>query len=267
MRGLLVSALALAAVAAVPADAGREAGGVRVRAAFTYRGAEGAYVRARLRILRNGRELLDTRLSGLERPGVRVRRLVVRDLDADREPEVALEVYTGGAHCCTEALVYRYLPGRRAYAPSRHGFGNAGFRLVDLDRDGRPELESGDDRFAHRFTAYAASVFPLRIVRFDHGRMLDVTRRFPAPVRREADRLWQGYLRGRRDPAGDVRGLLAAWLADMHLLGRGEEGWRRLEEAYRRGDLGPRPALAGWPQGRSYLRALRSFLRRTGYAR
>ncbi len=262
-----MAALALAAVAAAPVRGGEQGDGVRVRAALTYRTSEGTYVRARLRIVRNGRTLVDRRLSELERPGVRVVRVTVRDLDADREPEVLLEVYTGGAHCCTDAVVYRYLPRRRAYAGSRHPFGNAGFRLADLDRDGRPELEGGDDRFAYLFTSYAASAFPLRIVHFDHGRTVDVTRRFPALVRAQAHRLWRAYLESRNRPSGDPRGVLAAWLADMHLLGREEEGWRRLEQAYRRGDLGPRPALAGWPQGRAYLRALRSFLVRTGYAR
>lgn len=267
MRAVLVLAALLGAAAGPLADAGDEGRSTRVRATFTYRGAEGAYRQTRLLIVRNGRRVVDARLASLERPGVRVLRLAVRDLDADREPEVLVEVYTGGAHCCTEALVYRYLPGRRAYARSRHGFGNAGFRLIDPDRDGRPEIETVDDRLAYRFTAYAASVLPLRILHFDHGHLADATGRFPGLVRQEAERLWRGYLRLRQDREADVRGLLAAWLADMYRLGRGREGWRRLEEAYRRGDLGPRPALAGWPQGRAYLRELRSFLRRAGYAR
>src|SRR5712691_5346949 len=57
-------------------------------------------------------------------------------------------------------------------------WGNAGYRLVDLDHDGRPEFRSGDDRFAYAFTAFAASAWPVRIWHFDHGRMRDVTRAF-----------------------------------------------------------------------------------------
>jgi len=254
----------VAASAAAAAAASGTAGVVRVRAAFTYQGEEGAYLRTRLRIVRNARVVLDTRLRRLEQPGVRVMRVVVRDLDADREPEVVLDVYTGGAHCCTESLIYRYVPATRSYRRSVHGWGNAGYRIVDLDRDGRPELQTADDRFAYAFTSFAGSVFPLQIRRFQHGRMLDVTRRFPGPVARDADGLWRAYLRARRDRANDLRGLLAAWLADMYLLGRGEEGWRALELAYRRGELSR--AEDGWPRGRAYLRALRAFLRRTGYA-
>jgi hypothetical protein len=263
---LLAAGLAALVWGTAPAAARGGAEPVQVRALLTYRGSEGAYRAARLRIVRNGRVLLEARLRSLERPGARALRLRVRDLDADGEPEVVLDLYTGGAHCCVEALVYRYHPERRAYLGRRYGFGNAGYRMVDPDRDGRPELESADDRFAYAFTSYAASVLPLRIFRLERGQLVDVTRRFPALIRREADRLWHGYLRARRDRGNDLRGLLAAWAADMHLLGRGQEAWSRLEQAYRRGDLGPRPSLAGWPQGRAYLRALRALLRRAGYA-
>jgi hypothetical protein len=51
-----------------------------------------------------------------------------------------------------------------------------------------------------------------------------------------------------------VRGVLAAWLADQYLLGRGAAGWSVLRRAERRGEV-----------DRAYLRKLRSFLRRTGY--
>lgn len=143
--------------------------------------------------MRAGKTVLDTRLRGLQRPGVRVRRVVVRDLEADREPEVVLDVYTGGAYCCTESLVYRSLPSARTYRRSVHDWGNVGYRIVDLDRNGRPERRSADDRFAYAFTPFVASMFPLRVVRFDHGRTADVTRRFPALVAADADRLWRAY--------------------------------------------------------------------------
>ena len=61
-----------------------------------------------------------------------------------------------------------------------------------------------------------------------------------------------------------MRGILAAWLADQYSLGRGRAGWRVLERAVRRGELGHK--FDGWPVGKAYLRKLRAFLRRTGYA-
>lgn len=32
----------------------------------------------------------------------------VRDLEADQEPEVLVDLYTGGVHCCTYSLIYHY---------------------------------------------------------------------------------------------------------------------------------------------------------------
>jgi len=242
-----------------------EAGGVAASLAFHE--SDFRYAGVRLTIERRGRTILDTPVRRLEPPGARAFRPVVRDLDADGEPEVVLDLFTGGAHCCTLSLLYRYLPDLGRYRQTLAFWGNAGYRLQDLDGDGRPELVSADDRFAYAFTSYAASADPIQLWHFDHGRLLDVTTRFPGRVRADAARLWRGYLSVRDDPSfGDVRGLLAAWAADLYRLGRGGEVWRRLDAVYRRGDLGRSDEQLGYPAGRRYLAELRAFLRRTGYA-
>ena len=188
-------------------------------------------------------------------------KVTVRDLDADREPEIVLDTYTGGAHCCFESRIYRYLPTRAAYGGVRHSWADLGYKLRDLDRDGLPELVSADARFAYVFTSFAGSAFPIQLWRFDSGRLDDVTGAFPSRVTQDADALWRTYRRLRHKD--DVRGVLAAWLADEYLLGREQAGWKALEAANRRGELiGTYP---GWPAGSAYLRALRSFLVRTGY--
>jgi subtilisin-like proprotein convertase family protein len=239
-----------------------------VTAELSYRESNGVFRQPRLRILRGGRRLLDT---AMPRPGCfgacpgwrPVGPPVVRDLDTDGEPEVIVDTYSGGAHCCTYSLLYRYT-GRR-YARLVHGWGNSGYRLVDLDGDGRPELRSSDDRFAYAFASYAATLEPVQVWRYDRGGLIDVTRRFPALIRSDAASAWRLYLRERRRRPREVRGILAAWLADQLLLGRGPAGWQALEEAYRRGELGRGQRLYGYPAGQRYLAALRAFLRRTGY--
>ena len=194
-------------------------------------------------------------------PGGPVR---VRDLDRDGEPEVLVDFYSGGAHCCFYTDVYRYVPRLATYRPTIRLWGNLSPRLVDIGSDGRPEFRTADDRFAYVFTCFACSAFPIQIFRFDHGRFVDVTRRFPRLVRRDAARLYAQYtLDARNRP--DLRGILAAWLADQYLLERGPSGWRVLRAAERRGELGRRPD--GWAVGKAYLRKLRFFLRRTGYIR
>jgi subtilisin-like proprotein convertase family protein len=238
-----------------------------VRAELTFREIEYRYTGARLKIYRRGK----LAFAGGPNGGCRDcqgmlasdHALRARDLDGDGEPEVFVDLYTGGAHCCFFTLVYRYDPARRAYRKVAHMWGNAGYALRDLGRDGRAELVSGDDRFAYAFTSFAASADPIQIWSYRGGRFADVTRSFPAAVRRDADRLWQGYLQDRKDKGTDVRGVLAAYLADRVLLGEGADGWARLQEALRRGELSP-PAEVG-PTGAAYLRAVVKLLVDSGY--
>jgi subtilisin-like proprotein convertase family protein len=240
-----------------------------VVAELSYRESNDVYREPRLRIVRDGRVALDRPLprvgcGGGACPGWRpAGPPVVRDLDADGEPEVIVDEYSGGAHCCTYSVLFRRAGG--GYSTLVHRWGNVGYRLLDLDRDGRPELRSADDRFAYAFTAYATSLDPVQVWRYEHGRLVDVTRSFPGAVAADARAAWRLYLRERRARPREVRGVLAAWLADQLLLGRSAAGWRALDAAYRRGDLGRGPRLYGYPAGTRYLAALRAFLRRTGY--
>jgi subtilisin-like proprotein convertase family protein len=237
----------------------------RTEARLSYRESNDVYRGVHLRIVRAGRTLFDAapkRLHPCACPndGPVVREpggaVSVRDLDRDGEPEVLVDFYSGGAHCCWYTDVYRYLPRLRTYRPTVGFWGDLGVRIVDLGRDGRLEFRTGDDRFAYAFTSFAASVFPPLILRFDHGRFVDVTRRFPRLVQRDAAKQYALYRSVRRSKDGDVRGILAAWLADEYLLGRGPAGWGVLRRAERRGEVGG-----------AYLRKLRSFLRRAGYIR
>jgi hypothetical protein len=188
----------------------------------------------------------------------------VRDLDADGEPEVVLDLYTGGAHCCFYSRIYRF--AESSYVPLQHGWGDLGYRLRDLDGDGAPELVSADDRFAYAFTAYAGSAFPVEIWDYRAARIFDVTRHYPALVRRDSSLHWKDYLQQRRGSYRDPRGILAAWLADQYLLGQQRHGWTVMARLNRRHELrGPgRPDY--WPTGRRYLTKLRKFLVRYGYA-
>ncbi|HEX6701573.1 MAG TPA: proprotein convertase P-domain-containing protein [Gaiellaceae bacterium] len=229
-------------------------------ARLSFRETNYFYRALRLRIERHGKTLFDARPAEPRGcpcsifPGD----VAVRDLDRDGEPEVVADLYTGGPHCCFYSAVYRYLPGRRTYRATIGFWGNSIASVVDIGSDGRPEFRTRDDRFAYVFTSFAGSAFPIRIFRFDHGRFVDVTRRFPSLVRRDARSLFALYL-GQRKTRDHVAGILAPWLADQYLLGRGAAGWKVLERAVRLGEL------TKWEEPRTYLRRVRAFLRRTGY--
>jgi subtilisin-like proprotein convertase family protein len=190
--------------------------------------------------------------------------LKIADLDGDGEPEVLVDVYTGGAHCCFYTVFFRY--DGTTYRGNAHEWGNVGYRFADLDRDGVSELVSSDDRFAYAFTSFGGSVFPVQIWHYGGGKLRDVTSSYPSAVRSDARRIWSEYLAERKDPSSDVRGLLAAWLADEYRLGLGEQGWAAIRAAYARGELSAPRVDTLWPTGQKYLRALRSFLVKTGYA-
>lgn len=242
-----------------------------VVAGLSYDRQDDVYRSIRLRIERAGPTVFTARLRtecrGCPLAGPTEAPLRVRNLDADSEPEVLVDMYSGGAHCCTYTLVYRFRSDIGSYARTRVWWGNAGYRLVDLDRDGRPELSSYDDRFAYAFTAYAFSADPIRIWHFERGRRLDVTRAFPTLVARDAARLLALYRRTRRSRYPEVRGVLAAYVADQYLLGRPAVGWRLVRAALRRRELGRGRTELAYPAGSRYVVVLRRFLRRTGYAR
>lgn len=189
----------------------------------------------------------------------------VRDLDGDGEPEVLVDLFTGGAHCCYWTAILHY--DGHTYRGNAVLWGDPGYELRDLDGNGRLELLTSDDRFAYAFSAYVFSVLPVQVDRYDHGRIVDVTSQYPWLVRREAKQLWRLYLQTRGEKDADVRGVLAAWLADEYRLGLVSEGWAKIEAAYHRGDLGAPRVDTLWPAGQKYLSALRSFLEKTGYAR
>jgi hypothetical protein len=232
---------------------------VSAKVTFVKRGFE--LKKLRLLITRNGKTW---RSGSLGTTYFRPPTVRVRDLDRDGELEVLLDTFTGGAHCCLESRLYRYLPDRATYAGTFHNWGNGGYRLKNLDGEDGFELVSNDDRFAYAFTAFAASAFPLQIWHFEQGRLVDVTRSFPGQVELDSSGLWRLYEKVRSERT-DVRGVLAAWLADECLLGREDQGWERVEAIRERGVLGPDPGLAGWPQGKAYVRELRAFLRKFGY--
>lgn len=186
--------------------------------------------------------------------------LVVRDLDGDGEPEVVYSANTGGAHCCSVGQFFSLAAGGKRYSTVDRLFGDPGFGIEDLNHDGRPELVTADDAFAYRFTFYAASGLPLSVLRFDHGRFAEITRKFPGRLRKEAAEFWRTYRRIRKSHDDSPRGQVSAWAADEYRLGNRTHALAVLHKEVRSGFL----AQPGG--GAKFIRTLDRFLRRRGYA-
>ena len=192
------------------------------------------------------------------------RAVAVVDLEGEGEPEVVVDTYTGGAHCCTVSKIWRF--DGEAYSAIEHDWGNQVYRLRDFDRDGRVEFRSADDRFSYAFGSYAESRWPVQILRYRNGRMRDVTRRFPRLVRRDMRAHRRPYVRSRRTRHVS-RPALAAYVADLHLLGRHQRARHIVRTALRSGELRRRHRYDIGPFGVAFVRRLNRLLRTGGYLR
>jgi hypothetical protein len=260
----LLVALAVASPASAAQPKALEASGGDVQARVTWLETEVQGVMdVRLTIRRGATIVVDQDVLDEGRPTAETPwALFVRDLDGNGELEVVLDLDSGGAHCCLSSLVEQYDAVAATYVGIRHAWGNSSPRLRDLARDGIVEFVATDDRFAYVFACYACGALPIQIWRYEPGRFVDVTRDFPALVRKDAAGLWKGYRETVKSEFPEVRGILAAWMADQALLGKASSAWRTLQRLERRGVLeGDEP----WPSGKRYLRELRRFLTRTSY--
>jgi hypothetical protein len=268
-RALLIAAIG---ALALPATAAADGAGTVTAAAgptsatLSWKAAMYGVADPHLAIVRAGAPLFDGSpvadvkecTEGCSFPGVP---LHVIDLDGDGEPEVLVDAYTGGAHCCVVSEILRFTG--TGYSGLEAFWGDPGYRLRDLDGDGRPELVSADDAFAYAFSSYAASFLPPYVVDYDptaNRGLRDVTRRFPALIRKNLREALHLVRRARRQHY-ETLGVVAAYVADLYLLGRGREVHGYLARARRRGDL---RNISG-PAPRRFERELLSFLHKQGY--
>lgn len=188
------------------------------------------------------------------------------DLDSDGEFELIVNIYTGGAHCCTVARVLQYQPATATYAAFDQSFADPGFTLTDEGDDLSMEFVTADSRFAYRFTAYAFSGMPILIYRFEHGVFIEVGKVYPAALSFDAatwrKAIRKGIKRGRLKKDTDLRGFYAAWAADQYRLGRGKSVRKSLKKAARRGWL---KGNGIGKENSAYVADLLRFLKRTGY--
>lgn len=230
------------------------------------------YSDLRIEIFREGRRVADhfpgpIQQNGRVWPG-RVegeKSIRVVDLENDGEPEIVLDLFWGGANCCFYSIIYRFVPARgrylfRTFRPGHSFF----YRLRRLAGDPRPEFVSSDYRFRYRYGSNPDTPGPIQIWRYDDGRLISVTRRFRRLIRRDAMKHLRSARRAKRRRE-NTRGYMAAYTGDKYLLGERRSAHRRLRRALRRGFF--RARFGERPAGRAYIRSLKRFLRRKGYAR
>jgi hypothetical protein len=235
----VLATLALAAPAAAePVTETAETSSVT--AEFSYERDGQDYSDFHVRITHDGAELWDRDLpSGCDEPcGVRPAYIVskrdsvrLRDLNGDRDPEVIVDLFTGGAHCCLVSTIYSFEEGAGTYKPLRRDWKDAGYHFMG------PKLRSRDARFAYRFASYAESYLPVQIFEFREGALRDVTKQHRRILRKDATRAYRLYQRQRTRPGINLRGVLAAYAADRYRLGQRKGARAVLRSAVARGDV------------------------------
>jgi hypothetical protein len=227
------------------------------------------YSKLRLSIARHGVTLLerpvDAILCGrLCWPNVGIPAspvLRIADVEHNGSPDVILNLFSGGAHCCAITQVYRYDPATKTYSIVQHDFADPGYYLR-ASGGGAYLFVSADDRFAYAFASFAFSGLPAEIWSFATGGFVDVTRRYPAAVAADAARQYHDYLANRGQGLG--LGYIAAWAADEDLLGHKALVARTLAAQNRAGELRSGDGLA--QHGRAFISQLQRFLVKSGYA-
>jgi hypothetical protein len=194
--------------------------------------------------------------------------LFVKDLDADGQPEILLNLTSGGNICCRYTIAYSRT-AQGTYRGTLITWIDQGAipPLRDLRHDRSLQYVSSDGRFRYRFGCGACTPYPIQIWSFRNGRFVDVTPQFPRLVSSDAAGLYRLFRQAVRTSNGDkesVRGALAAYVADECSLRHPNAGWRLFDIAAHAGWLTDVNNTFPYPVSR-FRRDLRNFLGRLGY--
>ena len=197
------------------------------------------------------------------------------EMDASNDaPEILVQQYSGGAHCCNEMTVISKTDDG-TWAEIQVGAFNGGPDAgiaSDLNGDGTAEIKTIDNRFLYQFASYAGSFAPVQILAIRNGAVEDVT----------ADEAFEWQVRADLDDVGMIpdsgpprNSWLATYTALQLLLGEPEPFARADTEFDPDSDWGLQYCLDDGvaeydcPDDRvatrTFPEALRLFLTQTGY--
>ena len=192
-------------------------------------------------------------------------------------PDVIVEGFSGGAHCCQEPVFYAFNGARNRYdkvvdltsPASTLGVAwddNGGFAPVKVGD--QILLRTQDDHFAYAFGCFACTPMPIQLDSFGLSGLTNVTGRHPLIVGREAAQLKRLSLSQAADEKRTGTGPfgpLAAFVADACDLGSGAEAWSTVEALQRTGKLGDELFYANTLTRGSFVTKLRTFLDKGEY--
>ncbi|WP_013322385.1 hypothetical protein [Gloeothece verrucosa] len=156
----------------------------------------------------------------------------LKDLDNNGVDEVVVRVFTGGAHCCTNTIIYTWQEPNFIKTETDLMDGSGG-TFEDLNGDGKLEFLSYDNSFLYKFSSYAGSFPPTLIYSFQNGHFQTVTRKYPKKLRETLQEMYKAIREGQKKNY-EINGILAGYVAQKILLGEYEEGWQFMLANYDR---------------------------------
>jgi hypothetical protein len=175
-------------------------------------------------------QLNGRRVYAVRAPDVRLEQ-VGKDLTGDQVPDVVIQQFSGGMHCCTQATVLGL--GRTLQNLGTIDGADGDVTFEDVDGDGRSEVKIGDWRFAYwRDYPFSETEVPDVILRFRDGVWVpacDLMRQDPPTereIRAKARQLASGWSSG--DPPPDLYG----YAVDLVYEGNPGLAWRFLDIAW-----------------------------------
>ncbi len=272
-RALLTTIVAATCLIAAPAALAttETAHAGNVTATFTFQGKFPNYSGQTLQIAQGGTVFYDAPVvsnfcAEMCAPGITGKSAVdVVDLEHTGQPDVVLDLYSGGAHCCTVVQIFSFDPGTMTYVKTERNFGDPGVRVVDERHNGRFEFATADDSFAYEFTDYAGSALPLEILSFSNGHFSSVTGSYPKLLAKEGALYLKFFNEDASTHYQDSVGLAAAWAADEERLGHGKLVKTFLDQQASLGHLNS--ALYPTESGQRFVTKLLRFLRAHHYVR
>lgn len=155
-----------------------------------------------------------------------------KDVTGDGLPDLVIESYSGGAHCCFTYFVFSLGEEFKKIAQIE-GY-DSQFEFADLDGDNVPDIRGRDMTFRYWETSFAESPAPVIILRYDGETysLATTLMKQPYPSGSEYTRKFQEIKKTEEWREGRVPPILWGYMLDLIYTGNGELAWKIIDTAW-----------------------------------
>jgi hypothetical protein len=163
------------------------------------------------------------------------------DLIGAGHPDLVVQTYSGGAHCCFSWVVYELGPTLTKILESPPSNCEGEFR--DLDGDDRLEFVTCDDLFAYKYCCFASSPLPKVIMKYEPGQgYVPAGPQFPEEyaddIARDRQLAIGARAQGQCEWDNSTKCAVLPVVLDYLYSGRQDQAWIELHRLYRFQDEG-----------------------------